>query len=171
MGIKFLRIEWLSVMMILVMLGVSYLIKADQHKAKKITFFKEMEIYSSVTIEVNTSGVDNRLYSDYGVKEKGELRLTNVTYAGNSIKELKAEKGRYINDKIYLDHNVTLLQKNGYIYKGDHAIYDKSKEFLQVTSPFVAYIDRNVIHGVNFQYDIKKKVATAENVNAVIYID
>ncbi|MEA3419194.1 MAG: hypothetical protein U9Q90_07305 [Campylobacterota bacterium] len=169
MGISFLRIEWIAITMILIMLGVSYLIKADQNKAKKITFSKEMEVYHSTTIEVSTNGVESRLYTDFGVREQGKFKLTRIIYRGKSVEELKAEKGRIIGDKIYLDHNVTLLQKNGYIYKGDHAIYDKNKEFLQVTSPFVAYMDHNVIHGVNLQYDVKKKVATAENVNAVIY--
>ena len=155
--------------MILIMLGVAYLIKADQYKSKQINLSKEMEVYQSITTEINASGVENRLYSDYGVKEKGELRLTKVIYEGKSAQKLKAEKGRTIGDKIYLDYNVTLLQKNGYLYKGDHAIYDRKKEFLQVTSPFVAYLDRNIIHGVNFQYDAKKKIVTAEDVNAVIF--
>ena len=166
---RYLRIEWIAVTMILLMLALSYLIEVKQHQKKQRTFTKEFEVYHSVTVEVNASNVESRIFSDYGVRDKGELRLTNFVYAGKSLKELRADQGRYIDDKIYLDQNITVLQKEGYIYKGDHAVYDKRREFLHVTSPFVAYINRNVVRGTNLQYDLKGKVATAENVDAVIY--
>jgi hypothetical protein len=71
---------------------------------------------------------------------------------------------------LFLDDNVTMLQDNGYYYEADHAIYDKRVETLYVTSPFVAYIQGgNIVHGVTMQYDTRKKLVAAKNVDAVFF--
>ncbi|MEA3491505.1 MAG: hypothetical protein U9R27_06360 [Campylobacterota bacterium] len=166
---KHIRIEWLAIGMILLMLAVSYLIKAKNEKAKQNISTKEVEVFNSITIEVNTTAVVSRLYTDYSVKENGQLILTNLDYTGKRAKELKSRYGRNRGDLFYLDENVTLLQKSGYSYKAEHAIYDKEKDLFYITSPFVAYINKNIIKGVNLKYDIKEEIATAERVDAVFY--
>jgi len=167
---KYFKIEWMAIVMILIMLGVSYLIKVKNEKAKQNASTKELEIFNSVTIEVNASEVESRLYADYTVREKGELKMREITYIGASAKELKSKYGRFIDDKFYLDENITLLQDNGYYYEADHALYDKKKELFYATSPFVAYTNGgNIIRGTNLKYDINEEVATAENVDAVFY--
>ncbi len=166
---KYFRIEWLAIGMILLMLAVSYLIKAKNEKARQNISTKEVEVFDSITIEVNTTAVVSKLYTDYTVKESGQLKLTNINYSGKRAKKLKSKYGRNSGNLFYLDENVTLLQENGYRYRAEHAIYDKEKDFFYVTSPFVAYINRNIIKGVNLKYDIKEQIATAERVDAVFY--
>jgi hypothetical protein len=151
------------------MLAVSFLFDVKQRKAQNQTFHKEFEVFDSITIEVNQEIITSILISDYGVKESGVLTLHNLTYIGNSMERLKASSGRFVDDKIYLDNNVTALQINGYYYQAEHAIYDKSLEFLYITSPFTAYINNSVIKGLGLVYDKKGKVTTAKKVNAVFY--
>jgi len=164
-----IRAEWISFIMILIMLSVSFLFDVKQRKAQNQTFHKEFEVYNSITIEVNQQTITSILISDYGVKESGILTLNNMKYIGNSMESLKASSGRFVDNKIYLDNNVTALQTNGYYYEGEHAIYDKSIEFLYVTSPFTAYINSGIIKGFDLVYDKRGKVATAQRVNAVFY--
>ena len=167
---RYLKIEWLAIVMILMMLGVSYLIKVENDKANKNASTKELEVFDSVTVEVNATAVKSTLYSDYAVQKSGSMQMIWLTYSGKTSKELKSKFGRSIGDRFYLDVNVTLLQKNGYYYETDHAIYDKKSDFFYTTSPFVAYVhDGNIIHGTNLKYDIKGKVTTAEDVDAVFY--
>ncbi len=167
---KYFKVELMVLFMILVMLAVSYFIKVKNDKAQKNISTKELEVFDSVTIEVNASKEKSRLYSDYAVKENGELKMTQITYAGKSAKVLKSRYGKSVGDKFYLDENVSLLQDNGYYYKAEHAIYDKKSDFFYVTSPFIAYIfGGNIIKGSNLIYDMTLEIVTAENVDAVFY--
>ena len=167
---RYLRIELLAILMLAVMLGVSYLIKVKNDKMRENLFAKELEVFHSLTIEANATGVKSRLYTDYTVKEHDVMKMEGITYIGKSAKELKSKYGKNIGDLFYLDEDITLLQDNGYYYEADHAIYDKKNEIFSTTSPFVAYIHGgNIIHGVNLHYDIDKRVAVAKNVDAVLF--
>ncbi len=167
--VKYIKIELLSLAMILLMLAISYLVKVKNETATYNTFSKEIEIFDSITKEVNGTDVTSLLYSDYSVRQKGDLVLTKVKYRGNSAKELTAESGHTINKMFYLDKNVNLLQENGYRYKAEHALYDQNINFFYVTSPFTGYINDSVIKGSNLKYDVDNKIATAHNINAVFY--
>jgi len=164
-----IRAEWISVVMILIMLGVSFLFDVKQRKAQNQTFHKEFEVYNSITVEIDKEIVISRLISDYGVIESGVLTLHNMQYIGNSMERLEASKGRFVDNRIYLDYNVTALQTNGYYYEAEHAIYNRLTEFLYITSPFRAYVNNSVIDGENLVYDRVGKVATADRVNATFY--
>ncbi len=167
---KYFKIELMVLLMILVMLGVSYLIKVKNDKAQSNMSAKEIEVFDSVTIEINASAVKSRLYSDYTVKENGEIKMRQITYAGKTAKVLKSKYGKSVGEKFYLDENVSLLQTNGYYYKAEHAIYDKEKDLFYVTSPFVAYLfGGDIIRGTNLKYNMTYEIVTAENVDAVFY--
>jgi actin-related protein len=144
-------------------------VKIKNEKIKDSSSLKEIEVFNSITIEVNATSIKSTLYTDYTVREQSELSLTTIRYHGNSAKELKSKYGHTKGDKFYLDENVTLLQESGYRYKAQHAIYDQSIDIFYVTSPFVGYINRSVIKGVNLKYDIKEKIATAQKIDAVFY--
>lgn len=154
------------------MLGISYLIKVENDKANKNISTKELEVFDSVTVEVNSTSEKSRLYADYTVRKSGSMQMIKLTYSGKTAKELKSKFGRSIGEKFYLDVNVTMLQENGYYYEADHAIYDKKSDIFYATSPFVAYVHGgNIIHGTNLKYNIKEEITTAENVDAVFYTD
>lgn len=167
--LKYIKIELLSLVMILLMLSISYLVKVKNETAKYHTFSKEIEVFDSVTKEVNATNVTSLLYSDYTVRQKGDLILTKIKYKGNSAKELTAESGHTVDKMFYLDKNVNLLQENGYRYKAEHAVYDQNINFFYVTSPFTGYINDSIIKGSNLKYDVDNKIATAHNIDAVFY--
>ncbi len=95
--------------------------------------------------------------------------MENLRYSTDSIKELRAKRGIYKGDKIYLDHNITVNQKVGFDYTAEHAIYDKKTEMLDITSPFTAIMNENIIHGNSLRYDTKNKKAFATDIDAVVY--
>jgi len=167
---KYFKIEFFAIVMIGLMLAVSYLIKIKHEKMKNDSFAKEIEIFHSLTTEVNETGVESTIYADYAVKENDVLKMTNLVYSGGSAKKLTARHGKSIAKALFLDDDVRLLQNNGYYYEADHAIYDKKDEILYIVSPFVAYLyGGNIVHGINMKYDEKKKLVAAQNVDAVFF--
>lgn len=167
--IQHYKIELLVIGMIVLMTGVSHIVTIKNENIEAKSSAKEIEIFDSVTIETNSSNVTSILHSVYTVKEFGEVKLTTLKYQGNSAKDLTSNHGRTINNKFYLDDNITLLQDNGYVYKAEHAIYDKNINFFYITSPFTGFIKKNIIKGTNLKYDIVQKIATAEQIDAVFY--
>ena len=167
---RYFRIELLALLMIVLMLGVSYLIKVKNERMKNNASAKELEIFDSVTVEINASEVKSKIFADYTVKMGAELKMKHLLYTGKTAEVLKSEYGRSVGDLIYLDGNISLLQDNGYYYKAEHARYNKKSELLYVTSPFTAYLSGGtVIRGSNLKYDSKQKITTAETVDAFFF--
>jgi hypothetical protein len=167
---KYFKIEVLAILMITLMLGISYLIKVRNEQMERHTSAKELEIFDSVTVEVNASALTSKLFADYTVKIGDELKMKQLLYTGYNARLLKSNYGRSVGHLLYLDENVSMLQDNGFYYKAEHTVYDKKRGFFYTTSPFVAYLSKGtIIHGVNMTYDIQKKITTAENVNALFF--
>ena len=167
---KFFKIEVLAVVMISIMLGVSYLIKIKNEKMKNNFSNKELEVHDSVTIEVNATDVESKLYAKYMVKTGPELKMTEMLYKGKRAKFLKSKYSRSVGNMFYLDENISMLQDNGYYYKAQHAIYDKNNEMFYVTSPYTAYLSGgNIIRGTSLKYNMKEKLVTSENVDAIFF--
>jgi hypothetical protein len=164
---RYLKIEFLAVVMIAIMLSVSYLIKIKNEKANLASSDKEFEVHNSLIREVNESELVSTLKSDYMVQKKGNLQMIRINYKGETVKELQSKYGRSIADTFFLDVNVTMQQDNGYYYEAEHAIYKKKEGFFYVTSPFVGYLHRgNIIKGTNLKYNINEKITEAQNVDA-----
>jgi hypothetical protein len=167
---KYFRIELLAIIMIAIMLSVSYLIKIKNEKLEKNRLDKQLEVFDSVTIEVNATGIKSKIIADYSVKNDAVLKMTNLIYSGGSTKELQARHGRSIGKALFLDEDIKLLQVNGYYYEAEHAIYDKKDRILYVISPFVAYLQGGtIVHGINMKYDENLDMVAAQNVDAVFF--
>lgn len=163
------KIELIAIGLIVLMTGVSHIVTIKNENIEKKSSAKEIEIFDSVTIEANSSNITSILHADYTIKQFEEIKLTTVKYQGNGARDLTSNYGRTIKNKFYLDENITLIQDNGYIYKAEHAIYDKNIDFFYITSPFTGFIKKNIVKGINLKYDIVQKIATAEQIDAVFY--
>ena len=164
-----LKLEILLVVLIVVTSVVTMSTKLTEQNVAAQTVTKELEFTNTTFTEVTTRKREGVGFGIHGVREAGVLTIDNLHYHNDNIKLLLADKGRYVGKKIYLDGNVTVHHKPGYDYYTDHAIYDQKKEIFYVTSPFVAYINRNIIHGDALEYDMRKKEAYATKIDAVIF--
>ena len=166
MGLK-LEIILIIAMIAIVSVSLTVEIK-NKLKPKKVSTI-ELEFTHTTFTEVDTNKTQGIAFGTYGIRDAGVLTVDNLRYSTDSIKELRAKKGIYKGDKIYLDDNITVNQKEGFDYKAEHAIYDKKTEILDITSPFTAIMNENIIHGNSLRYDTKKKEAFATDVDAVVY--
>jgi len=164
-----LKLEIILIVSIVAILSVALSVKIKNAAISHKISTKELEFTNTTFTEVDTNKTQSVFFGTYGVRNAGVLTVDNVRYYSDSIKELRAKKGTYRGDKIYLDHNITVNQKEGFDYKAEHAIYDQKREILHITSPFTAIMNGNIIHGNSLVYDIKKREAVGTDVDAIVY--
>jgi hypothetical protein len=166
MGLK-LEIILIIAMIAIVSVSVTVEIKNKQAIEKKSTV--ELEFTHTTFTEVDVNQTQGVSFGTYGIRDAGILTVDNLRYSSDDIKELRAKRGIYKGDRIYLDHNITVNQKAGFDYAAEHAIYDKKSEILYITSPFTSLMNENVVHGSALRYHMKSKKAFATDVDAVVY--
>jgi len=166
MGVK---LELLLVVLIVAMLSLAYTIKLSDDISAKKASKKEMEFTDTTFTEVDTQKLISTSYGTYGARVGGVLKIKNLIYHTDSIELLLSDEGRYIGEKVYLDGNVRMKQKEGFNYKAEHAVYDKKIGILTITSRFTAVMDKNVVHGNTARYDTRKKILIAKEIDAVVY--
>jgi len=164
-----LKLEFLLLAIVAGLITMAMTVKiSNAHKAvKKQT--RELDFTDTTTIEVDTNKTLSITYASKGVRDAGVLSVNNLRYHTDEILLLKSKKAKFIGDKIYLDHNVTLHKEAGSDYYTEHAVFNKKSGILNVTAPFKAFMDKNMMYGDTLRYDTKKKKAFATHVDAVVF--
>ena len=164
-----LRLETVLIVAFVVIVTGALTLEIDNTAVKNAIFTKELEFTNTTFTEVDTQKLQGRAYGTYGVRDSGVLSLDNLVYFTETIKYLIADKGKYVGDLLYLDGNIVLEEMQGYNYKTQQASYDQKMEVLNVTAPFVATRDKNIIKGNTLVYNTRKKEAYGTTINAVVY--
>lgn len=164
-----IRLEPVLIIAIIVTVGMNTMMKLSNSSASNNMFNKEMEFTDTTFIEVDREKMQSKSFAKKGVRENMALMVENLRYSTDSIELLVSNKGTYHEDILYLDGNVKLKEKEGYIYSAEHAKYNQKTEILTVTSPFIAYMDKNIIRGTSLHYNALTKELNATKVDAVIY--
>lgn len=150
-------------------LVLTFGIKVTDIDIKKQLSGKEIEFTDTTFIEVDMKTVQSIAHSSYGVRADGVLMLDELNYHSSNLELLRAKKGTYRDDKIFLDGDVFVRQKEGFEYRAQHAVYDKAVEILDVTSPFFAKMNENTMQGNSMRYNLRQKEVLARDIAAVIY--
>lgn len=166
MGIK---LEYILIIIFAGIIFVTMTMKLTGSGTPHENATKELEFYNTTFIEVDTQKMQGKLYTPYGIRQAGLLTLNKINYYTPKIDSLLADKGLYKDDILHLDGHVSLKETTGNLYKTEHAMYDQKKQILTITSPFVAYMDRNIFHGQTLVYNAITKEANATIVDAVVY--
>ena len=164
-----LKLEYIIIAIIVSIIGVVGTLEVRNVKQSKEVAGKELEFTNTTFVEVDTNKTQGTAFGTYGLRIGGVLYVDNLRYHTDSIKLLRARKGRYEGDKVYLDGNVSLNQKIGFDYFAEHAIYDKKREILHIPSKFRAYMNENIFYGKMLVYDVQKKVSLSEDADALLY--
>ena len=164
-----LKLEYVLTAIIGMIIIASLLLELTSTLKKDKAFTKDLEFTNTTFIEVDTQKMQGWLFGTYGVRDKGVLTMDNVLFHTDNISSLTAKTGKYINDVLYLDGDVVMQEKDGYTYKTQHAKYILKSEVLNITSPFIAVRDQNVMKGKKLYYNTAKKEAFGSSVDAVLY--
>ena len=155
--------------MIVMIISGSFLVELSSTLKKRKVFTKNLEFTNTTFIEVDTHKMQGWAFGTFGVRDKGVLTLDNIVFHTDNIDSLIAKKGKYIKEVLYLDGNVVMQVKDGYTYKTQHANYNQKTEILNITAPFTAVRDQNVMKGETLRYDTAKKEAFGTKVDAILY--
>ncbi len=155
--------------MIVLLISGSLFVELGNAPTQSKAFTKDLEFTHTTFIEVDTQKMQGWAFGTYGVRDKGVLTLDNIVFHTDNIDSLIAKKGKYIKEVLYLDGDVVMQEKNGYTYNTQHANYNQKTEILNITSPFSAVRDENVMKGKTLRYDTAKKEAFGTKVDAVLY--
>ena len=166
MGIKLAFILVISIVLTIIM---TMTVKLTNNTDSETDINKELEFTNTTFIEVNQQNMKANLFATYGIRDNGILKLENLKYHSDNIHKLTADNGRYSSSILYLDGNVTLREREGYIYTTQHANYQQKKEILTITSPFVAHMAKNIIYGDTLKYFVGKKELNATTIDATVY--
>jgi len=163
------RIELVLFAAIVIIIGGSLGMKLNDRVNGYQGLIKELEFTDTTFTEVDTEKLQSRAFGTYGVKEEGVLTINNLRYETETIKSLVAKKGTHRGESIYLEGDVVLEDSGGYTYRTQQAEYNQKTEILNITAPFVASKEKNIIKGDTFTYDTKKEEAYGTVIDAVIY--
>jgi hypothetical protein len=164
-----LKLEALIIVLIVAILSGTLMVKFTHKSSDGKPFTKELEFTSTTLTEVDTAIMQGRAFGTYGIRDAGVLTLHNITYHTKNIESLRAKKATYKEDKLYLDGNITVNQKEGFDYSAQHAVYNTKTQILDITSAFTGVMDKNIIHGYTLRYDTQKKEAFGKRIDAVVY--
>ena len=164
-----LRIELLLFIAIVTIVVGSLTMKLNDNVDNHKVDTKELEFTYTTFTEVDTKKLQGRAYGNYGVRNEGTLTIDNLVYQSETIESLVADKGTYMGNTIYLEGDVVMDDSNGYTYETQQAEYNQETEILNITAPFVATRDDNVIKGDTFTYHTSKKEAYGTVIDAALY--
>ena len=164
-----LKLEIVCIVAIVVIVTGALTLEVDNSAVKNATYTKELEFTNTTFTEVDTKKLQGRAYGTYGIRDNAVLSLDNLVYFTETIKYLIADKGVYVGDILKLEGNIVLEEHQGYNYKTQQASYDQKEETLNVTAPFVATRDKNIIKGDTLVYNTRKKEAYGTAIDAVLY--
>lgn len=164
-----LRIEHLlfATSMLIGLAAFTLVLKED--KKSKQNFTKELVFTNTTFTEVDTLTQKSTAYSTYGVRDNMVLYVDNIKYHTKDIHSLVAKKGKLEGDMLYLDGDVVLHGSNGYVYKTQAANYNEQTEVLNITAPYVATQNANVIEGDTLRYHLPSQETNGTSVDAVLY--
>jgi len=164
-----IRLELVLILVLIMTVGVTTMVKLTNTTQDNLTSTKELEFSNTTFIEVDREKTQARSFSTYGVRDAGVLRLEHLTYHTNNIDLLLANRGMYKANTLYLDGNVSLEEKDGFLYTTEHAKYNQKTEMLDITSAFTAKMHENIIKGKTLHYNALKKEVNATKIDAIIY--
>jgi len=164
-----LKLEIFLIMMILIILSLGYAVKITNNTSFEKLSTKELEFTQTTFREVDTNNTHSIASSSYGIRDAGVLTLHDLQYHTDKLELLFAKRGIYKGNKIYLDDNVSVNQKEGFSYYTEHAIYDKKRQIVDIPSAFTAVMNKNIIRGSSLLYDVRNKEALGKDIDAVVY--
>jgi len=164
-----IKIEWIVVLAILATIGLSFNLKFQDTAAISKGNGKELEFDNMVLTEVNSTAVVSQAFAKSGKQENGILTLEHISYKKLGENEIIANKGIYTNDNIILKGDVKIIQKGGFVYTTQEALYNPKSKIFTSPTPFVATMGENKFSGAKLDYDMQKEEAKSHKIHAVIF--
>ena len=158
------RLEFVLSLIVISLVSVALTFKLDNSNAKKNTFTKELEIKDATLIEVNQEQILGKSFTKSIVSDNKILILKDLTYFADNIEYIQANIAKLDGYMLYLEGNIKVKEKNGYLYETEQAIFNQKSKILNITTPFYATMGENRLEGKRLLYDLKNKKLYARDI-------
>jgi len=104
---------------------------------------------------------------DNSIKYEDRYIVDNINFTDNSknlIANMKADKGIYKEEDIFLDGDIIYVREDGLTFKTDKATYNKKEELIKTDSKFISYRGENTLNGSTLKYYNNTQKTEATNV-------
>ncbi len=168
-----LRIEYIILLFLVVVLSSLFILRPDQVTQKESNMTTELVFESFTLIELNESGVTNRLSASLALKDKSFFKLSDVNVSYQNRYTLLAKDARYQAQRIYLNHDVRIEERNGSHFETQDLLYELKTGRVITHEPFVVKIPQGGgwIKGDNLNYNLKTKALLAEQIHAHLTLE
>lgn len=163
------KLEFIIVIAIISIFALVSMVNLAHKKYNKEPFTKELEFTDTVLTEVDMHIMHGRAFGTYGVRNSGVLTLHQLQYYTKEMESIYANRGVFKDNKLYLNGNIILHNKEGFTYRAEDAVYNKNTKILDVTSNFIGKMHQNVVKGNTLRYDMKNDVVLGKQIEAVVY--
>jgi len=167
----------INIFLSIVMIGLSMIYLFFEPMNLKESNDKEIAQFSLgefVLHELDTNGLATRMNGDKAVRYTNRYEVYNIDFTDNSkefLTNMKAKKGLYKTDVVYLNGDVKLVRDDGLRFFSQKAKYDKNKDIASTDTKFIAYMNENYISGSSAIFDNKNKTIKSKNIYTTYNIE
>lgn len=120
--------------------------------------------------ELDKTGLVSMMHGDKAIRYSDRYEVYNIDFTDNSKKYLsnmKAKKGLYKRDVVYLNGDVELKRDDGLSFFSQKAKYDKKRDIVSTDTNYTAFMDKNRINGSSVILDNKKDTMKSKKIYIV----
>ncbi|KIM05567.1 MAG: hypothetical protein KN64_03555 [Sulfurovum sp. AS07-7] len=164
-----LRIEYIQLLIITIMLFVIMQINPQNVSAIHSNSQKEVSFKALTFLEINSTGVLNKLSATEAIKYKTHFDFVNLSalYNGSKIDTPKATYFEKEN-RIVVKENLKVATKDNYALTTNNIEYDTKTKQASTKSKFTLESNGSFIKGDGIIYDMKSKSIESDNIHAQI---
>lgn len=144
-------------------------VNVPDHKEIAQLELKNFQIY-----EVEEKGVKSILEGEMGQRFENRYEIRDVTFKDTSktyMEVMHADHGRYQDDKVYLNQNVTYARADEMTFKSDEAMYDINNSLVTTEGSFIMSAKRNYFKGHKLKFNTKENTMLAQKVSGSYHME
>ncbi len=164
------RLEAVLIVAIFLFAGKGVLTEIAQEKNTKISHKKELEVSQLVLNEVNRTALLHTITASHMTRYTDETRYEDFALYTPDLTLLSPHAAAQ-QKSILLDHNATVIKKDGSRYHAGAVIYDTKNRRLNLTETFSLANRFGDINGTQMRYDAKQQEIHGKGVKAAYELE
>jgi LPS export ABC transporter protein LptC len=150
-------------------MSIYFLFKPLNIKQQKFVDVPLFELKKFTMYELDPTGLKTIMLGSTATRYTNRYTVENIDYTDNSkeyIANMKANNGLYKDEFVTLNGDVKYVREDGLTFKTQKATYDKKTSEVVSDVNYVAYLDKNIVHGSYIKYNNLKNKIYSKNVIA-----
>jgi len=150
-------------------MSIYFLFKPLNIKQQQFVDVPLFELQKFTMYELNPTGLKTVMLGSTATRYTDRYTVKNIDYTDNSkeyIANMKANNGLYKDEFVTLSGDVKYVREDGLTFKTQKVTYNKKTSEAISNVNYVAYLDKNIVHGSYIKYNNLKNKIYSKNVIA-----